>query len=281
MSPASDRAPRFSFHSGGKAVALVRGVGGGEAGGVGHATGLAARHARRLVHGLAGRSDASMGCKSAACGLIVLVFAACAVREDPPPGPEIAQREASGWVHDFEAPLGMLGLPQGWELSACATAGLQSAWGAARGRLGGRALAVLEGRGFGDALHVALLPEPATSRGSIETSLRALGGDEVRGGGLVLWWDAERWLAVLLEPRRGLLVVRERRLGRTRELARAGFVGQGGDWHRLKVEWQPGALVATAGAASVRIHLPASPGRLGLAVPGDAETAFDDLRGWR
>lgn len=182
-----------------------------------------------------------------------------------------------GYREDFEAAFGLLGLPSGWRPVESRSQGLRASWGPAPGRGAGKGLAVLEGRGFEDAVHAVLLPQRLGKRGRLDVSFRALGGHSESGAAVVFWRDDLHFDLLVWDALRSELRFESQDGEQRRVLARVLLSPGPRAWKRLTISWDGRQLYAQQGEASLQGSLAPGLTRLGLACLGDARAVFDDL----
>src|SRR5688572_11561452 len=200
-----------------------------------------------------------------------------------PPGPA----SAAGF-QDFqagalaEAPKGFAVLSTLGEENATATPAKWQVVEDATAPSGKRVLKLAEAKNRGQVYNVLLREEAAPADVALEVKVRADGGSEDRGGGLV--WrakDVNSYYVCRWNPLEKNLRAYKVEAGRRVQLQSANIEAEPGGWHTIAVTMKGRVMeIAFDGKKAISCADEAfkDAGKVGLWTKADATTSFDDLR---
>jgi hypothetical protein len=201
-------------------------------------------------------------------------------------GGSVQRGEPPRWLFaaTFDEPAPPAGPPPGWTLAETAGRGQLATWAVIEGRGGGQALALVRSSNSGQTYNLAVLEGLKLHAFHATVAVKALAGEEDRGGGLC--WrlqDADNYYITRWNPLEANLRLYVVVAGKRRQLASAEIVADPAAWHDLGVEVADRTIKVSFDGEVRLTHddatLPAV-GRLALWTKADAATAFDDLRVW-
>lgn len=134
----------------------------------------------------------------------------------------------------------------------------------------------------GDTFNLCWTDAFAFADGVLAVRLRAVGGEEDQGGGLI--WraqDRDNYYIARLNPLENNLRLYHVKDGSRSMLANASVTVAGGSWHELRVEQRSdhiGVFLDGSRMLEARDGTFATAGGIGLWTKADATTDFDDLR---